>query len=75
MAKRRTPGKLLRAWRTETGTSQAVAAKAVGVRQNTWSDWENDRKNPQIERALRIAEVTGGRCPVEAWARSERKAA
>ncbi len=76
MAKRQTPGTLLRAWRTETGTSQTVAAGRVGVRQNTWSDWEHDRKNPQIEHALRIASVTGGRCPVEAWARrSERKAA
>jgi DNA-binding XRE family transcriptional regulator len=63
---------LLKQWRTVTrNLSQADAAEMVGVHQNTWSDWENGRKAPRIETALRIAAVTDGVCPVEAWVREE----
>ena len=62
---------LLKAWRAKRGLSQEEAAKLVWVHQNTWSDWENDHKAPRIEAALRIDVVTGGDCPVHAWADGE----
>lgn len=60
------PG-LLKEWRAAKGLSQEAAAALVGVRQPTWSDWEHARKRPQIEQALKIAEVTDGAVAVEAW--------
>jgi len=66
-----TAPELMKEWRTAHGVSQASAAKACDVRQNTWSDWENGRKSPQIRQALRIARVTQQFVPVAAWGDEE----
>lgn len=63
------PG-LMTKWRETRGVTQTAAATMVGVRQATWSDWENGKKRPHIPQALKIAEVTLGDVPVEAWAES-----
>jgi transcriptional regulator with XRE-family HTH domain len=65
-----TAGERLRAWRTGEGLSQAQAGLAVGVGQNTWSDWEHDRKKPHVERAIAIERATRGKVRVEHFARA-----
>jgi transcriptional regulator with XRE-family HTH domain len=55
-------------WREANGISQTAASEMAGVSQASWSDWENGKKRPQIEQALRLAHITGGAVPVEAWA-------
>lgn len=62
---------LLKSWRKTAGLSQEEAAEKVGVHQNTWSDWEAARKTPRTETALDLDVLTGGACPVEAWASEE----
>lgn len=57
----------LRAWRKAIGISQDEAATKVGVHQNTWSDWENARKVPSTEAAIRLDVLTAGACPIEGW--------
>jgi len=64
---------LLRAWREKHQLSQAAAAERVGVRQNTWSDWEHDRKKPQIDQALALARECG--VAVAEWETPKRKRA
>lgn len=66
-----TVGERLRAWREAEGLSQVVAAEMADVRQATWSDWENDRKKPQIEQAVAIQRITKGVIGVELWGESE----
>jgi transcriptional regulator with XRE-family HTH domain len=60
-------GEALRAWRIAEGISQTEAGARVGVSQVTWSDWENENKEPRIQYALRIVKVTG--LPLELLAR------
>lgn len=62
---------LLKAWRTAKGFSQEAAAEKVGVHQNTWSDWESGQKTPTTPRAIKLAVLTDGDCPVESWADDE----
>jgi transcriptional regulator with XRE-family HTH domain len=60
---------LLRQWRVDVRKiSQEDAAELAGVHQNTWSDWENGRKTPRTDAALRLDVITEGHCPVWAWA-------
>lgn len=59
---------LLKRWRQSEGLSQEDAAEKVGVHQNTWSDWETGQKTPTTPRAIRLAVITEGACPIEAWA-------
>lgn len=40
--------------------------------QATWCDWELGKKVPQLENALRIAEITDGECPVEMFSKPAR---
>jgi DNA-binding XRE family transcriptional regulator len=64
--------RLLKKWRTDTRKiSQEEAAGLVNVHQNTWSDWENGRKTPRTEVALKLDVLTEGECPVEAWAEDD----
>jgi transcriptional regulator with XRE-family HTH domain len=56
---------MLRAWREQSGLSQAAAAERVGVSQATWSDWEAGKKCPQIAQAIRLEKEMG--LPVTAW--------
>ncbi len=60
---------LLKEWRTDESRklSQEAAAKLVDVHQNTWSDWENGRKSPRAEMAMRLHLLTDGACPIESW--------
>lgn len=60
-------GKLLRQWRDARGLNQSDAADALGLSQAALSDYENGRKSPSVDRALRIAELTEGAVPVESW--------
>lgn len=62
---------LLKAWRTEKGLSQEAAAEKVPVHQNTWSDWESGQKTPTAHRVIKLAVVTEGACPVDAWAEDD----
>lgn len=47
-------------WREKQGLSQTEAAELIGVKQPTWSSWEQKSKAPGLTHALKIEEVTGG---------------
>lgn len=70
-APRATPGQALAAWRKSAEKTQTECAAAVDVRQNTWSEWEADSKQPQIKYAIRIERLTGGAVPVTCWEPAE----
>ena len=61
---------LLRAWREAKGLTQTAAAELIGVSQPSYSDYENGKKFPRIENAIKIAGTTDGAVPVAAWART-----
>lgn len=68
-----TPGEMLKAWRESCGPdglSQKECADSVDVTQATWSDWERDRKLPQIAQGLSIAKLTKGKVPITVWGNS-----
>lgn len=67
--------RLLKEWRASAGLSQVQAAELVGVRQPTWCAWETGKVTPHIEGALKIARVSGGVVPVEAWCSPDELAA
>lgn len=60
-------GELLHGWRTGRELTQKQAAELLGVSQASLSDYERGVKSPDVDRALRIAEITGGAVPVESW--------
>lgn len=49
----------LREWRNAAGLSQAAMAAALGIQQQTISDWERGNALPGIKRASQIADVVG----------------
>ncbi|BDD39216.1 transcriptional regulator [Streptococcus ruminantium] len=53
----------LKEWRKKKKISQQELAQEIGVRRETIVHLENNRYNPSLEMALRIAEVFG--CRVE----------
>lgn len=57
----------LRDWRRGQGLTQADLAAKLGVSGATLSDWESGKKEPRIESAVRIEQVTDGAVPVRAW--------
>lgn len=57
----------MRAWRETHDITQEQAATEIGASQSAYSDWEQGRKMPGIENALRIARATDGAVPVESW--------
>lgn len=57
----------MQAWRTAKGLTQEQAAELAGVSQPTWCDWENCKATPKLTHAVRIAAVTEGDMPVDAW--------
>lgn len=61
------PGKALRRWRLANALSQQAAAAQAGVHQNTWSDWENGKKEPRVAKAIDLHILTGGACPIDSW--------
>lgn len=64
MAKTKTGATLLREWRGDR--TLVVAAKLLEMPfQNLW-EYENEKKRPELRRALRIQRVTG--IPMEKWA-------
>lgn len=70
---------LMANWRKDEGITQTEAAKRAEISQTAWCDLEAGKKLPRIDTAIRIARVTRGAVPVEAWVkppkRSRRKAA
>lgn len=67
---------LLAAWRKARDLSQKAAADLVGVTQNTVSDWENRRKNPQIAHAVKLHDVSKDEngvpaVPMTSWGSTE----
>lgn len=48
----------LRAWLTDTDTTQLEFAKAVGVSQPTVSDWLNGRTSPTAQKLRTISALT-----------------
>jgi len=66
----------LRAWREAKGYSQDEAATKIGVAQATWWDWELGDKQPGVDQAIAIQELTEDEIKVADWAMTpdERKA-
>lgn len=64
------PGKQLRAWRVEHNVTQTAAAKAVGVRQGSWCEWESGNRRPSVHHAVRIEALTKGALPAAIWAKA-----
>lgn len=62
------PGSALRSWREQQNISQQEAASRAGVTQAAWSDWEQDRKRPRVQHALRLERITAGVVSVLMWA-------
>lgn len=54
-----TLGERLKALRSERGVSLGKLEKAVNITASTLGDYENDNKNPSIERLKRLAEFYG----------------
>ncbi len=52
-------GPRLRQWRKDAGLTQESLAEAIGVEQQTVSDWERNRAQPHYSRAARLDEVFG----------------
>jgi DNA-binding XRE family transcriptional regulator len=63
----------LEEWRKKMGLTQWACAAKVGVSQASWSDWEADKKRPNIESAVAIDAVTLGEVPVSLWVKRRRK--
>lgn len=61
---------LLRVWMKKVGASNAGLARSVGVTRASVSGWVRGACVPSLGPALRLAEITGGYVPVEAWTRS-----
>lgn len=74
-----TNGQRLLAWRTEHQLSQAAAAALLKPpsTQAAWSDWEADKKEPTLDSAFALEELTKGSVKAKQWAtkRRSRKAA
>lgn len=51
--------KNLRKLREEAHVSQAALARALGVAQNTVSNWENGNRDPSNEALMRVADFFG----------------
>ena len=47
----------IKEFRTRKKLSQLELAKKMNVKQNTISEWENDRRLPNIRKAIKIAEI------------------
>lgn len=61
--------RLLREWRAAQRLSQQELADLAGVMKGSIGQYEFGRVKPRIEAAMKIAAVTGGAVPVEAWTR------
>lgn len=61
----------LKEWRKKKKISQQELAQEIGVRRETIVHLENNRYNPSLEMALRIAEVFG--CRVEEISQLKKK--
>lgn len=61
----------LRAWRESHGYNQTIAAKLLGVHQNSVCEWEAGKKAPRTARALFVAAITGGAVAPEDWLTGE----
>lgn len=64
---------MLAAWRVEHHGTQVKAARAYGVSQPAWSEWENDHA-PSLEHAFGLEEFTGGAVSARGWHKPKRAA-
>jgi len=67
--------RLLVDWRKEAGLTQGQCAERLGISQPTWSNYEHGLKVPRTVVAVKIATLTNGAVPVEAWGNQETDAA
>lgn len=65
----------LQKWREKKELSQEQVALLVGVKQTTISRWEAGESHPILKFAIRLAKVSKGAVPVEAWSAESRSAA
>ncbi len=47
----------IREFRKKKKLSQMELAKQMNIKQNTISEWENDRKIPNVRKAMKLAEM------------------
>lgn len=62
---------ILKKYRTESGMTQKQLAKLIGISQGSLSRIETGETRPEWVTAARIAKVTNGAVPVDAWAPSK----
>jgi DNA-binding XRE family transcriptional regulator len=63
----------LAVWRERAGITQTAAAAKLGVSTATWCDWENDKKIPRVDMALRLERMTHGKVRVAHWGEAATK--
>lgn len=64
---RRAGAILLRRWRDAESFSQGAAAKRLEVTQYSISIWETGVRQPTVDLAFKLEEVSGGAVPARAW--------
>jgi transcriptional regulator with XRE-family HTH domain len=67
MSKRNRGATLLRQWCKANNISQREAGKRMGVSGASVADWKLGKKKPGADNALKIAALTDGAVPIEAW--------
>lgn len=50
-------GKRLREVRKNKGLKQQEIAEQIGIKQNSYSDWENGKTEPSFENLIKLADV------------------
>jgi transcriptional regulator with XRE-family HTH domain len=63
----KTAGELLKKWRGDNNLSQGQAADLLAMSQSSLSDYESGESTPRIAQIVRIAALTKGLVPAEAW--------
>ena len=58
---------LLRRWRADAALTQSETSARIGVDLPRYNAFENGRARPGLDHAVKIAEVTDGKVPVESW--------
>ncbi len=46
----------IKEFRKKKNLSQSDMSKILGIKQNTFSQWENDIRMPKVEQAIKISE-------------------
>lgn len=64
-------GVALKRWRESEGLTQSGVAELVKVDQPTVAHWEAGRREPSVDEALRLDEVSAGVVSVRVWRHPE----